>query len=111
MIPQGPSTVVPPDSSATQLLRLGHPFVEFPRYSILQVQNEREEDGTRVPFSEWLTKRLQIGKPFVLGDFQHLAEWDAKSFDIERLIELSTTKSEFLLLSRGLPSIPHAAAH
>ena len=94
MIPQTPSVTVPPDSSATSLLRLGDPFVEFPRYSILQVQDEKDGEGNRVPFSEWLTKHLQIGKPFVLHDFQHLSTWDSDFFDIEKLIDLSTTKSE-----------------
>lgn len=94
MIPQTPSVTVSPDSSATTLLRLNGPFVEFPRYSILQVLNEKDSDGNKVPFSEWLTKRLHIGRPFVLEDFQQLSSWDSEFFDTEKLIELSTKKSK-----------------
>lgn len=100
MIPQTPSVVVPPDSSAQQLLRLGKPFVEFPRFSILTLQEEKDHDGSPVPFSEWLTKRLQLGQPFVIADFEKLDTWPASSHDghqpgfgIERLIELSTKKN------------------
>jgi hypothetical protein len=93
MIPQTPSATVSPDSSAQLLLRLGKPFVEFPRYSILELQNERDFEGKLKPFSEWLTQRLQGGRPFVIEDFQQLDSWDRKFFDIEKLIELSTKKS------------------
>ncbi|KAK5026097.1 hypothetical protein LTS07_007622 [Exophiala sideris] len=101
MIPQTPSVTVPADSSARQLLRLGKPFVEFPRFSILDLLNEKDHEGSPVPFSEWLTKRLQLGQPFVIADFEKLDTWPAPSshdghqpgFGIERLIELSTKKN------------------
>ena len=95
MIPSTSSAGVPSDTSAQALLRLGRPpFVEFPRYSILEIQNLRDFDGSHIPFSEWLTKRLQNGKPFVIQDFEKLQSWDRQFFDIEKLIELSTKKSE-----------------
>ncbi len=101
MIPPTPSLTVPPDSSAQQLLRLGKPFVEFPRFSILALQEEKNQDGNPLPFSEWLTKRLQDGQPFVIADFDRLDTWPVSDlhnahqsgFSIERLIELSTKKN------------------
>ena len=105
MIPQTPSTTVSADSTAERLLSLGRPFVEFPRFSILEVRQERDLNGDPVAFSEWLTKHLQIGKPFVVYDFDRLEAWPqplndsasrndtAPSFNIERLIELSTKKN------------------
>lgn len=101
MIPQTPSLTVPPDSSAQQLLRLGEPFVEFPRFSIVALQEERDQDGNPLPFSEWLTRRLQLGQPFVVADFDKLESWPSADqrngsqagFSIERLIELSTKKN------------------
>lgn len=105
MIPQTPSTTVSANSTAEKLLSLGGPFVEFPRFSILEVQQEHDLNGDPVPFSEWLTKQLQIGKPFVVSDFDKLDSWprppddssarngSVPSFSIERLIELSTKKN------------------
>lgn len=103
MIPPTPSVTVPPDSSAKQLLQLGKPFVDFPRFSILELQDQKDHDGNPLPFSEWLTKRLQLGQPFVIADFDKLDIWrkagsgsqdDAASgFGIESLIELSTKKN------------------
>jgi len=101
MIPQTPSVTVPPDSSAQLLLRLGKPFIEFPRFSILTLNRDRDYEGNPVPFSEWLTKRLQRGQPFVIEDFDKLDTWPAVNardgtapgFGIERLIELSTKKN------------------
>ena len=98
MIPPTPSTIVPPHSSAQLLLRLGQPFTEFPRFSILELQRQTDLAGNAVPFSEWLTKRLQIGQPFVIQHFDQLETWDSQFFEIEKLIELSTKKSEPLLL-------------
>ncbi|KAK5100684.1 hypothetical protein LTR70_001416 [Exophiala xenobiotica] len=105
MIPPTPSTTVAADSTAETLLRHGKPFVEFPRFSILDIPRERDYDSNPVSFSEWLTKHLQIGKPFVIRDFDKLSTWPrapadsnprsgaVPSFTIERLIELSTKKN------------------
>lgn len=93
MIPPTPSATVPPDSSAKLLLRLGQPFIEFPRFSIIDLRRQKDFAGNAVPFSEWLTKRLQIGQPFVIQDFDQLEAWDSQFFEIEKLIELSTKKS------------------
>lgn len=98
MIPQTPSTTVPPDSSAQNLLKLGYPFRDFPETSILDLQRNRGLDGSPVPFSEWLTKRLQQGQPFVIKDFDKLDTWDREDFGIEKLIDLSTKKSMFCQL-------------
>jgi hypothetical protein len=88
MIPQTPSTTVPPDSSAQNLLKLGAPFREFPRSSALDLHRHRGLDGSPVPFSEWLTRRLQV------QDFDKLDTWDKDEFGIEKLIDLSTKKSK-----------------
>lgn len=107
MIPQTPSTTVAADSTAEKLLHFGKPFIPFSRFSILDIQRERDSDGNPIPFSEWLTKHLQIGKPFVISDFDKLDTWPRSqpfgdsstrngalpSFTIERLIELSTKKN------------------
>ena len=104
MIPPTPSLTVPPDSSAKQLLRLGKPFVEFPRFSILALQKLKDKDGNFITFSEWLTKRLELGQPVVIADFDKLGSWPISDshhghqsgFGIERLIELSTKKNIFI---------------
>lgn len=105
MIPQTPSSTVSADSTAGKLLALGQPFVEFPKFSILDIQAQRDFDGQPQPFSEWLTNRLKQGKPFVISDFDKLGQWPrpptgssprngtVPSFTIERLIELSTKKN------------------
>jgi hypothetical protein len=101
MIPPTPSLTVPPDASAQNLLRLGKPFVEFPRYSILDVQRLTDTDGNPLPFAEWLQSRLHTGIPFVLADFDKLDTWPKANprdgsqpgFGIERLIDLSTKKN------------------
>ncbi|RMZ87507.1 hypothetical protein DV736_g5266, partial [Chaetothyriales sp. CBS 134916] len=90
-----------PSSSAEQLLELGQPFVEFPRFSFIELQKERDLEGSPVPFSQWLQRRLRAGQPFALSDFEKLDEWqpenssigDKLSFGIESLIELSTKKN------------------
>ncbi|WEW59690.1 hypothetical protein PRK78_005170 [Emydomyces testavorans] len=97
---------------AAELLAVGKPFLEFPRYSILDLQqnigaskstrslvytSDRSGHGSlgdgSANFAEWLSKRLQIGKPFVIQDFEKLPEWDKKTFSIEGLIEHSTKKN------------------
>lgn len=105
MTPPNTSFTAPSESSAQKLLQLGSPFVEFPRFSIQAILHERDYEGNAVPFSEWLTKRLQVGQPFAITDFDQLDAWpraptgsdtDAgavPSFGIERLIELSTKKN------------------
>ena len=100
-----PSATVPPHSSAQLLLRLGQPFVESPKFSILELRRQIGLAGNAVPFSEWLTKQLQIGQPFVIQHFDQLETWDSQFFEIEELIELSTKKSEPLSCSPSfLPS-------
>lgn len=92
---------------AADLLATGKPFVEFPRYSILDLQrnvaaslppsNHRSDYGSagagQSSFADWLSKRLQIGHPFVIKDFEKLPQWDKRVFSIEGLIEHSTKKS------------------
>jgi hypothetical protein len=97
--PPTPSATVPRHRSAQLLLRLGQPFVEFPRFSILELHRQTDLAGNVVPISEWLTKRLQIGQPFVIQHFDQLETWDSQFFEIEKLIELSTKKSEPLSCS------------
>jgi hypothetical protein len=103
--PPTPSATVLPHSSTQLLLRLGQPFVEFPRFSIFELHRQTDFAGNVVPFSEWLTKRLQIGQPFVIQHFDQLETWDSQFFEIEKLIELSTKKSEPLSCSPSF--LPH----
>src|SRR5438034_998630 len=98
------SDTVPEPASirGADLLALGKPFTEFPRYSILSLAHNTGETGAErsstASFSEWLSRRLQIGHPFVIHDFEKLPQWDRRLFSIESLIELSTKKSENLIL-------------
>ncbi|QVM09653.1 hypothetical protein D8B26_004309 [Coccidioides posadasii str. Silveira] len=99
---------------AADLLALGKPFVEFPRYSILDLQraigvsNAVGGRGSAYPnrtgnhvsandrptgFADWLSEKLQAGHPFVIQDFEKLPQWDRRIFSIEGLIEHSTKKS------------------
>ncbi|KAK2798484.1 hypothetical protein FQN51_007638 [Onygenales sp. PD_10] len=97
---------------SAELLALGKPFLEFPRYSIVDLRRTTGVcsgghsairnsngvvngglEGSSSTFSEWLTRRLHIGQPFVIQDFEKLPEWDKKLFSIESLIELSTKKN------------------
>ncbi|KAK2810706.1 hypothetical protein FQN50_002749 [Emmonsiellopsis sp. PD_5] len=109
-----------PDNTASQsvsirsadILALGKPFLEFPRYSILDLKRTTGVcsgghsagrnsngvvngglEGSSSTFSAWLTQRLHIGQPFVIQDFEKLPEWDKRLFSIESLIELSTKKN------------------
>lgn len=101
VIPPTPSLTVPPDASAELLLRLGKPFVQFPRFSILAINREEDHLGNPLPFSQWLQNRLHAGMPFVIADFDKLETWprgdprngEEPGFGIERLIELSTKKN------------------
>ncbi|PGH17871.1 hypothetical protein AJ80_04695 [Polytolypa hystricis UAMH7299] len=125
-----PTSVAPLVSTqASDLLALGAPFVEFPRYSILDLiaapassavvaagpspsssspsgQAYRHQSSSQNvngltavaaaaegQFSDWLTRKLQIGHPFVIQDFEKLPEWDRRLFSIEGLIDLSTKKN------------------
>ena len=45
VIPSIPSATVSPDSSARHLLGLGAPFVEFPKYSILELLDQKDGIG------------------------------------------------------------------
>lgn len=106
---------------ASDLLALGKPFVHFPQYSILDLKQLTEstaiaarhanghatrngahanaEAGVVAGFSDWLSKTLQAGQPFVIRDFDKLGEWDDKLFSIGGLIEHSTKKSRIASFS------------
>lgn len=102
-----------PAISVSELLARGKPFVEFPTYSILDLKRETDlgesEGGAKssensngvssaqsASFADWLSRKLQIGHPFVIKGFNKLPEWDGKLFSIEGLIECSTRKSKYL---------------
>ncbi|EFQ99991.1 ZZ type zinc finger protein [Nannizzia gypsea CBS 118893] len=111
------NTSIPTSVNAAELLAHGKPFIEFPRYSILDIKQEAfadEKPGENgapsqldVPgqntgefeqaalghFSGWLSARLQDGKPFVIQDFDKLPEWNQRLFSLEGLIEHSTKKN------------------
>ncbi|OAL72912.1 hypothetical protein A7D00_2685 [Trichophyton violaceum] len=113
-------TFIPTSVNAAELLAHGEPFIEFPRYSILDIKKEaafayEQPDEKGAPsqpdapgkntgqlgkdttdyFSGWLSARLQDGKPFVIQDFNKLPEWNKRLFSLEGLIEHSTKKSNF----------------
>src|SRR5215470_5887053 len=79
-------------TNASSLIASGTPFLPFPTFSILELQPPAASEGGPT-FSEWLTKRLQLGQPVVIKDFDKLPVWDNDEFGVERLIELSTKKS------------------
>ncbi|PGG99312.1 hypothetical protein GX51_06347 [Blastomyces parvus] len=98
---------------AADLVAAGTPFLEFPCYSILDLQRTTGTGGRggrtgnqdktgqvssewgepSDGFSKWFTRRLHIGQPFVIGDFEKLPQWDRRLLSIESLIELSTKKN------------------
>ncbi|DAA74909.1 TPA_exp: Uncharacterized protein A8136_2327 [Trichophyton benhamiae CBS 112371] len=110
-------TSIPTSVNAAELLAHGEPFIEFPRYSILDIKEaafayeKPDEKGapshpnapgkntgqlgkdTTDYFSGWLSARLQDGKPFVIQDFNKLPEWNKRLFSLEGLIEHSTKKN------------------
>ncbi|EGD99134.1 hypothetical protein TESG_06489 [Trichophyton tonsurans CBS 112818] len=111
-------TSIPTSVNAAELLAHGEPFIEFPRYSILDIKKEaafayEKPDEKGAPsqpdapgkntgqlgiytpdyFSGWLSARLQDGKPFVIRDFDKLPEWNKRLFSLEGLIEHSTKKT------------------
>lgn len=105
---------LPLSISISELIAQGKPFVEFPKYSIVDLRREtglggaegRSEATTNgnevgstssTGFADWLTRKLQIGQPFVIQGFEKLPEWDKQLFSIEGLIDLSTKKSKILL--------------
>lgn len=98
-----------PATSVSELLARGKPFVEFPTYSILDLKRETDLQGSEGgakssenssaqsgSFADWLSRKLQIGHPFVIKGFNKLPEWDGRLFSIEGLIECSTRKSKYL---------------
>lgn len=108
VLPSMPSSI-----SVPELIAQGKPFVEFPKYSILDLRCETglggaEGSGEAVTsgngtggtgstgFADWLTRKLQIGHPFVIQGFDKLPEWDKQLFSIDGLIDLSTKKSKIL---------------
>ncbi|PGH01932.1 hypothetical protein AJ79_07763 [Helicocarpus griseus UAMH5409] len=114
LLKDSPDNVVSQSASirSTDLLARGKPFLEFPRYSILDLQRTTgvcgggyagnrssngvahdETGGVFGTFAEWFTRRLHIGQPFVIQDFEKLPQWDDRLFSIESLIELSTKKN------------------
>ncbi|KAL1966395.1 hypothetical protein VTN77DRAFT_4537 [Rasamsonia byssochlamydoides] len=100
-----------PAISISELLASGKPFVEFPTYNILDLKREigfesssegdakssedsnSNSNGVSSSFADWLSRKLQIGHPFVIKGFNRLPEWDEKLFSIEGLIECSTRKN------------------
>ncbi|KKZ64092.1 hypothetical protein EMCG_01588 [[Emmonsia] crescens] len=98
---------------SAELVVAGKPFLEFPRYSILDLQRTTgvcggaghpesqdnnaltngEEGNPLDGFSKWFARRLHIGQPFVIQDFEKLPQWDRRLLSIESLIELSTKKN------------------
>ncbi|KLJ13105.1 hypothetical protein EMPG_11939 [Blastomyces silverae] len=108
------NTAVPFTSiRAADLVAAGTPFLEFPCYSILDLQQttgiggggghtgSQDKNGQingewgepSDGFSKWFTRRLHIGQPFVIRDFEKLSQWDRRLLSIESLIELSTKKN------------------
>src|SRR5271154_5224598 len=93
MVAPSPSSTQPSAVATTSsLLASGPPFLPFPTFSILELQQPTTPRGSPT-FSEWLTKRLQVGQPVVITDFDKLSGWDREEFGVEKLIERSTKKS------------------
>lgn len=97
-----------PAISISELLAKGKPFVKFPTYDIVDLRRETGlESGEDTKsgdnsngisqsegFAGWLSRKLQVGHPFVIKGFNKLPEWDERLFSIEGLIEYSTRKSK-----------------
>ncbi|RHZ66868.1 uncharacterized protein CDV56_105268 [Aspergillus thermomutatus] len=74
--------------SVQDLLRSGKPFVPFSEFSVHDICDLSHEEA-----NDWLERRLQEERPFVIHGFDRLDSWDKRILSNESLVDLSSSGS------------------
>ncbi|GIK01608.1 hypothetical protein Aspvir_005646 [Aspergillus viridinutans] len=79
----------PPDPPSVQdLLRSGKPFVPFSEFSVHGLCDLNHKEA-----NDWLERRLQEEKPFIIHGFDKLDNWDKGILSSKSLVDLSSSGS------------------
>ncbi|GAQ04296.1 hypothetical protein ALT_1617 [Aspergillus lentulus] len=81
------------------LLRSGKPFVPFSEFSFHDICDLSHKEA-----NDWLERRLQEEKPFIIHGFDKLDNWDRRILSSKSLVDLSS--SGFAYLESLLVAIP-----
>ncbi|GIC87087.1 uncharacterized protein Aud_003468 [Aspergillus udagawae] len=74
--------------SVQDLLRSGKPFVPFSEFSVHDLCDLSHKEA-----NDWLERRLQEEKPFIIHDFDKLDNWDKGVLSSKSLVDLSSSGS------------------
>lgn len=74
-------------TSAQALLRAGESFVPFSEYTVQDIESLSDDQA-----HEWLNRKLQEGKPFVLRGFNTTSRWDNSILNNGTLAALSASR-------------------
>ncbi|PKX92201.1 uncharacterized protein P174DRAFT_374014, partial [Aspergillus novofumigatus IBT 16806] len=66
------------------LLRSGKPFVPFSEFSVLDICDLSHKEA-----NDWLERRLQEEKPFIIHGFDKLDNWDKRILSSKSLVDLN----------------------
>lgn len=70
--------------SVEELLRSGKPFVPFSEFSVHDICDLSHKEA-----NDWLERRLQDEKPFIIHGFDKLDNWDKRILSSKSLVDLS----------------------
>ncbi|GFF76873.1 hypothetical protein IFM62136_09427 [Aspergillus lentulus] len=70
------------------LLRSGKPFVPFSEFSVHDICDLSHKEA-----NDWLERRLQEEKPFIIHGFDKLDNWDRRILSSKSLVDLSSSGS------------------
>ncbi|KAF4215820.1 hypothetical protein CNMCM8980_004149 [Aspergillus fumigatiaffinis] len=70
------------------LLRSGKPFVPFSEFSVHDICDLSHKEA-----NDWLERRLQEEKPFIIHGFDKLNNWDKRILSSKSLVDLSSSGS------------------
>jgi hypothetical protein len=68
------------------LLRSGKPFVPFSEFSVHDICDLSHKEA-----NDWLERRLQEEKPFIIHGFDKLNNWDKRILSSKSLVDLSSS--------------------
>ncbi|RHZ57563.1 hypothetical protein CDV55_103839 [Aspergillus turcosus] len=74
--------------SVEDLLRSGKPFVPFSEFSVRDICDLSHKEA-----NDWLERRLQDEKPFIIHGFDKLDNWDKRILSSKSLVDLSPSGS------------------
>ncbi|KAF7121887.1 hypothetical protein CNMCM5793_009441 [Aspergillus hiratsukae] len=74
--------------SVEDLLRSGKPFVPFSEFSVHDICDLSHKEA-----NDWLGRRLQDEKPFIIHGFDKLDNWDKRILSSKSLVDLSPSGS------------------